>query len=532
MTNGIIKPVALLLAGFALGGGAVYLTGTGSNGGQSAQGEPEPLYWVAPMDPNYRRDQPGKSPMGMDLIPVYEEGGSGGPDEGAGTISISPEVINNLGVRTAEAQQLPLNFQVNTVGYVQYNEDEIVHIHPRVEGWIEKLHVKAAGEKVSRGQPLYELYSPELVNAQEELLFGLNRGDARLTGAAEARLRALNLSAGTIARIKRDRKILQTVTFYAPAEGVVDDFTVREGFYVKPGMTLMSIGNLDEVWVEAEVFERQASLVEQGLPVSMTLDYLPGREWTGQVDYVYPTLDPKTRTLRVRLRFANPDHALKPNMFAAIGIHKESADQVLSVPREAVIRGGQSDRVVLALGEGRYKSVAVNTGRSDNQRIEILSGLNQGEAVVTSAQFLLDSESSKTSDFKRMHQGPAEETADAGAEKPASVWVEASVNAVMADDFKINVNHAAIPAWGWPEMKMDFPLAEWVDISQLAPGVQVQMEIINDDAGIRINDLYVTGEAAASAGSNMDGMDHSTMDLPTMDHSTMDMPADQAGAQQ
>lgn len=527
MTNGIIKPAALLLAGIALGGGAVYLFGTGSTGEQTAQGEPQPLYWVAPMDPNYRRDQPGKSPMGMDLIPVYEEGSSGGPDEGAGTISISPEVINNLGVRTAEARQRPLNFEVKTVGYVQYNEDEIVHIHPRVEGWIEKLYVKTAGEKVTRGQPLYELYSPELVNAQEELLFGLTRGDARLTAAAEARLRALNLTSATISRIKRDRKILQTVTFYAPADGVVDDFTVREGFYVKPGMTLMSIGNLDEVWVEAEVFERQASLIEQGLPVSMTLEYLPGREWSGQVDYVYPTLDPKTRTLRVRLRFANPDHALKPNMFAAIDIHKVSEEEVLSVPREAVIRGGQSDRVVLALGEGRYKSVAVTTGRTDNQHIEVLGGLSTGEAVVTSAQFLLDSESSKTSDFKRMHQGAAEESADASAEKPASVWVEASVNAVMADDFKINVNHAAIPEWGWPEMKMDFPLAEWIDISQLAPGVQVQIEIINDDAGIRINDLYVTGQADTGAGADMEGMDHSTMD-----HSTMDMPADQTGAQQ
>jgi len=496
MANGTLKSATLLLAGIALGGAAVYLTGTGTgtSGDPAADAAPQPLYWVAPMDPNYRRDQPGKSPMGMDLIPVYEETNAKGPDEGAGTITISPEVVNNLGVRTAEAQRMPLNFEVKTVGYIQYNQDEVVHIHPRVAGWIERLHVKAAGEAVSRGAPLYELYSPELVNAQEELLFGLSRGDARLSAAAESRLRSLNIAAGTLERIKRERRAQQTVTFYAPADGVVDDFAVREGFYVKPGMTLMSIGDLDQVWVEAEVFERQASLVQQGLPVTMTLDYLPGREWTGQVDYVYPTLDPKTRTLRVRLRFANPDHALKPNMFATIGIHNATDAHVLSVPREAVIRGGQSDRVVLALGEGRFKSVAVTTGRSDSDRVEILDGLAAGESVVTSAQFLLDSESSKTSDFKRMHVATAEETTEAKAEKPTSVWVEATVNAVMAEELTINVDHAAIPEWGWPDMRMDFSLAEWVDLTQLAPGVQAQIEIVRlDSGGFQVNDVYVTG---------------------------------------
>ncbi|MBR9883544.1 MAG: efflux RND transporter periplasmic adaptor subunit [Oceanospirillales bacterium] len=535
MANGIVKTVALLLVGVAAGGGAVYLGLNDSGQEQAVGGEPKPLYWVAPMDPNYRRDQPGKSPMGMDLIPVYAEGQSGGPDEGAGTITISPEVINNLGVRTAKAVQQPLNFEVGTVGYIQYNQDSVVHIHPRVAGWVERLHVKTAGEKVSRGAPLYDLYSPELVNAQEELLFGLNRGDSRLTAAAESRLRSLNVSSGTIDRIKRERRTLQTVTFYAPVDGVVDDFAVRAGFYVQPGMTLMSIGDLEEVWVEAEVFERQASLIEKGLPVTMTLDYLPGREWKGQVDYVYPTLDPKTRTLRVRLRFANPDQALKPNMFAAISIHKSSQDHVLSVPREAVIRGGRGDRVVLALGEGRYKSIAVSTGRADSEHIEILKGLDEGESVVTSAQFLLDSESSKTSDFKRMHLAKAGDAQQDKAEKPTSVWVEATINAVMADEMKINVDHASIPEWGWPDMRMDFPLAEWVDLSQLRPGAQAQIEISRlESGGFEINDVYVTGQASGDAGSppEMDGMDHSTMDHSAMDHSQMSMPPAQSGDQQ
>lgn len=506
--SGVVKYFGVLALGVLAGGGAIYALNPGIDAGSGtvASGEPEPLYWVAPMDPDYRRDKPGKSPMGMDLIPVYEEDAASGPDEGEGTIRVSPEVVNNLGVRTARAEQTALNFEVSTVGYVQYNQDQIVHIHPRVEGWIERIHVQAAGEPVEQGQPLYELYSPALVNAQEELLFALNRGDERLGRAAESRLRSLNVSDTAIQKLRRERKVSQTVTFHAPASGVVDDFILREGLFVKPGMTLMSIGSLDKVWVEAEVFERQASLIQPGLPVTMELDYLPGREWQGSVDYIYPTLDPKTRTLRVRMRFDNSDHLLKPNMFAQVKIHNDTDTDLLSVPREAVIRGGDGSRVVLALGEGRFKSVHVRTGRSDGERVEVLEGVREGEQVVTSAQFLLDSESSKTSDFKRMHYGDTKtgSVADQAENstpkaRPTRVWVDASVNAVMPEQGKINVNHAAIPDWGWPEMRMDFTVSEFVDMTELTPGAKGQIEVRKLDAGgYEISDVFITepGEEA------------------------------------
>lgn len=363
----------------------------------------QPLYWVAPMDPNYRRDQPGKSPMGMDLIPVYqnESSNTGNP----GTITISPDVINNLGVRTAKVTRGTMQREINTVGYVQYDEDQLIHIHPRVEGWIEKLYVTAAGNPVKQGDPLYSLYSPQLVNAQEELLLALNRNNARLIKAAEDRLNALQIDSAIIAELKRNRTIKQTITFYAPQTGVVDNLNIREGFFVKPGTTLMSVGTLNDVWVEAEVFERQAALVNVGLPITMTLEYLPGRRWQGQVDYVYPTLDPKTRTARIRLRFSNDDQALKPNMFAQVVIYTDAAQDVLMIPRDAVIRTAKQDRVVLALGEGQFKSIAVELGHLNDQYAEIRKGLSAGEGVVTSAQFLLDSESSKSSDFRRLHHG-------------------------------------------------------------------------------------------------------------------------------
>jgi len=353
------------------------------------------------MDPDYRRDAPGKSPMGMDLVPMYAEQGQ---HSDAGTVRISPAVVNNLGVRTEPAMMEQWSESIRTVGYVTYDEDRLVHIHPRVSGWIERLYVNTEGDPVVLGQPLYELYSPELVNAQEELLLAGKRNNRELMEAASSRLRSLQMSQAFIDSLQQEGVVKQTVTFRAAQSGVVDALGIREGFYVEPGTTLMSIGSLEEVWVEAEVFERQSALVRAGMAVTMTLDYMPGREWQGKVDYVYPTLDPVLRTARLRLRFSNADRALKPNMFAQVQILSDAAEAVLTVPREAVIRTGKQDRVVLALGEGRFKLVAITPGRIGSSRVEVLEGLSAGDTVVSSAQFLLDSESSRESDFKRMEE--------------------------------------------------------------------------------------------------------------------------------
>lgn len=363
----------------------------------------KPLYWVAPMDSNYRRDQPGKSPMGMDLIPVYEQEDS--HQQGPGVVKISPAVVNNLGVRVASVSMNSLHSDIKTVGYIKYDEDQIKHIHPRVDGWIEKLYVKAAGDPVEKEQPLYDLYSPQLVNAQEEYLLALGRNNQNLIRAAQVRLKSLQLSDRFITALRKSRQVRQTITFYSPQNGVIDKLNIREGFFVKPGTTLMSIGKLDQVWVEAEVFERQADWVKAGMPVTMSLDYRRGKVWRGNVDYVYPTLDSTTRTLRVRLRFDNTDRLLKPNMFAEVVIHAGNNEHYLLVPRTAVIRTADQNRVVLALGDGQFKSVAVETGAYDDQNIAINKGLTIQDKVVVSAQFLLDSESSKSSDFQRMHAG-------------------------------------------------------------------------------------------------------------------------------
>ena len=472
-------------------------TTTETTASASAPQKKEPLYWVAPMDPNFTSDKPGKSPMGMDLIPYYADDGSG-PDEGKGTIRISPDVVNNLGVRTTTVRYKALHTQIDTVGYVAYDEDRLVHIHPRVQGWIEKLYVKAIGDPVQKGQPLYDIYSPELVNAQEELLLALDRKNKRLISAAEDRLLALQIPQLAIKQLKKTRKVSQNITFYAPQKGVVENLNIREGFFVKPGATMLSIGDLSEVWVEAEVFERQAAQVKAGTPLSMTLDYLPGKIFQGKVDYVYPTLEAKTRTVKVRIRFNNKNGEFKPNMFAQISIHTSADQSALLIPKEALIRTGNQDRVVLALGEGSFKSVEVKVGRFDSESVEILAGISEGEKVVSSAQFLLDSESSKTSDFLRMNHDDGADEAE-----PTSVWAQATITSMMADHKMLTLEHEAISEWAWPSMVMDFIATNEVDFSELKEGLTIQAQIEKTASGDYIISAIEVGEKPVSTATVM-----------------------------
>jgi Cu(I)/Ag(I) efflux system membrane fusion protein len=380
--------VAAIIAGILIGRTTVDTTGAGpaADGGEA---EREILYWVAPMDPNYRRDEPGKSPMGMDLVPVYADE----VDSQPGVVRIDPTIVNNLGVRTVGAQRSQLSRRIETVGYVEYDEDTVHHVHTRVDGWIEKLATKATGDPVTRGQLLYEIYSPTLVNAQEEYLAALRSGNAVLLRASRERLASLGVTGSEIERLDKERTVRRLVRAYAEADGVIAHLGAREGIYVTPATEIMSVAKLDTIWVVAEVFERQATWVQEGQDAVVELDYLPGESWQGTVDYVYPELDPKTRTLRVRLRFENPSRRLLPNMFARVTIHVESVGSVVHIPREALIRGGSMDRVVLALGEGRFRSRSVKVGVESGDRVAILQGLAPGDRVVTSAQFLIDSES-------------------------------------------------------------------------------------------------------------------------------------------
>jgi len=360
-------------------------------------GEKEILYWVAPMDPNYRRDKPGKSPMGMELIPVYADGGGDG-----GIITIAPEVVQNLGVRTASAERTRLWRGIDTVGFVDYDESKLSHIHLRTEGWIEHLYVESEGERVRKGERLFDLYSPELVNAQEEFIQALNVGNKGLLQASRDRLTALGIPQDQAKRLEKERKVQQTIAFYAPQDGVVSTLPVREGMFVKPMTRVMSLADLSSVWLLTEVFERQSEWVKVGQPAEVRLAYLPGRTWEGTVEYIYPSLDPKTRTLKVRLRFDNPGEALKPNMYANVKIFGGPKDNTIVIPLEALIRTGREQRVILARGEGRFEARRVRVGIESGDWVEILEGITAGDKVVTSGQFLIDSEASLKASLTRM----------------------------------------------------------------------------------------------------------------------------------
>lgn len=362
----------------------------------------KPLYWVAPMDASYRRDGPGKSPMGMDLVPVYREGRT---EEEPGTVRISPAVAANLGVKLGQVTVSDLSRRIETVGFIQFDEQSINHIHSRVEGWIENLSVTAVGDSVSKGQQLFLLYSPELVNAQEELVAELKADNRALLKGAVRKLKALGVSDEVITRLKRERRVFQQLPYVAANDGYIATLNVREGAYIRPETEVLSVGGLQRVWVMADIFERQSAWVRPGQRVSMTTEAFPGEQWHGVVDYVHPTLDAMTRTLRARIVFENRDQRLKPNMFARLAIDAGTSPSVLTVPRQAVIHQGGSKRVVKRFGDTGYRSVAVETGLESGDRVEIKQGLEPGDRVVISSQFLIDSESSVSAELLRLDGG-------------------------------------------------------------------------------------------------------------------------------
>ena len=394
-TRRLAVPAILMAAAFAAGiGMARWFAPSPAS---PPQAERKVLYWVAPMDKNYRRDKPGKSPMGMDLVPVYADAAPTEDD----VVAIDPAVVQNLGVRSVAAERGVLQRRIETVGYVQYDENTMQHIHTRVEGWIESLSVQATGDPVAKGQILFEIYSPTLVNAQREYLAAKAQGNHELRSASQERLAALGMPAAEIDALDRTGQPRHRVRIPAAADGVTTHLGVRDGYHVTPATHVLSIADLNRVWVLAEVFERQAAWVAPGQRAEVRLEHRPGEQWAGTVDYVYPELDPQTRSLKVRIAFANPVLTLRPNMFARVVLFGDDSAPVVHIPRQALIRGGDFDRVAIDLGSGRFRSVRVAAGIEAGERVEVREGLEAGQRVVVSGQFLIDSESNMATALAR-----------------------------------------------------------------------------------------------------------------------------------
>jgi Cu(I)/Ag(I) efflux system membrane fusion protein/cobalt-zinc-cadmium efflux system membrane fusion protein len=363
-------------------------------------------YWVAPMDPTYIRDEPGKSPMGMDLVPVYEEEGE--DKEPASTIRIDPVTMQNMGVRLGQVRRKPLTKYIRTVGNVTYDETKIYAVNTKFSGWIEKLYVNFVGKDVQKGQPLFDIYSPELVSAQEEYLLALKQysslsdssyssireGARRLLEASRTRLQYWDLKDKQIEQLAKRGKVRKTLKIFSPATGIVTKKNAFKGHYVKAGELQYEIVELSTVWVDVDVYEYELPWVRKGMAAEMELAYIPGKRFKGRVLFVYPYLETKTRTAKLRLEFPNPGYQLKPGMYANIYLKSVIAKDSLVIPQEAVIDSGVRKVVFVAMGKGKFQPRDVKIGLEGNDNdYQVLEGLEEGEEIVLSAQFMLDSES-------------------------------------------------------------------------------------------------------------------------------------------
>ncbi len=396
------KLLAVLVVGLALGGGGTWfaLQHRAPAGKQetakekanteapAAKTEKKALYWYDPMVPDQHFDKPGKSPfMDMDLVPKYAD------DNAGGGISIDPRVVQNLGIRTTQAERGRLWRRIDTVGYVRADDNRVELLQARVNGWIEGLNVHALNDPVRRGQLIAEVYSPDLYAAQEEFLLALRHPeDTGWIGAARQKLAFLGLSQEQIGNLEKGGKPMRRVNYYAPSSGIVSKITAHVGAEVSAGMPILEITDLSRVWVTAEVVENQAAWIAPGKRVEVSVDSLPGETFEGTVDYLYPMINASTRTHPVRIILANKGLKLKPGMFAKVTLYGGKGEEAVLVPSEAVIATGKRSIVLVAEDAGHFKPVVVKTGMESDGRTAILEGLKGGERVVTSGQFLIESE--------------------------------------------------------------------------------------------------------------------------------------------
>lgn len=366
-----------------------------------------PSYWYDPMHPSEHFRQPGKSPfMDMQLVPKYVERGPAGGTSAAGGqpdgIAIDSRVVQNLGLRLAKVELGSFSRVVDTVGLVGVDEHRIEAIQVRQPGWIERLAVRADGDSVRRGQLLAGVYSPDLLATQQELLIAQGSQDPKLVEAARRRLILFGLPESQIARIEKAGRVERRVDYYAPFDGYVMVLGVRQGAAVQPGTTLFQLADLSSVWIAAEVPEAQAAWIKAGDAVQAEVPALPGERFEGRIDYLYPELTQATRTLKVRIVVNNPRKLLRPGMFATAHLRGATQEHVLTVPSEAVIKTGTRSLVIVATDATHFRPAPVRVGAENGGRSQILEGLEVGQNVVASGQFLIDSEANLRGAFDNL----------------------------------------------------------------------------------------------------------------------------------
>ncbi|MFH1873296.1 MAG: efflux RND transporter periplasmic adaptor subunit [Pseudomonadota bacterium] len=425
------------------------------------------LHYHDPMVPGKKFETPGKSPfMDMMLVPAYA--GAAGAD--ASTVTVSPRIQQNLGLRTGEVSEASLAPEVLAVGAIAWNERDQALVQARALGYVERLHARAALDRVAKGQALFDLYVPDWVAAQEDFL-SLRRMQGSnlvpLLDAARGRMRQTGMSEAQIALVEKSGAVQARMTLFAPIAGVLTELNAREGSTVMPGMTLARINGLSTVWAEAQVPESQAAQLRVGARVKARSPALPGTEFAGRVQALLPELNTGTRTLRVRMELGNPGGRLVPGMFVEMALSGPPQEKALLIPSEALIRTGRRTLVMVAEADGSFRPVEVETGVETGNQTEIQRGLRAGQKVVLSGQFLIDSEASLKGVETRL--GPPVSAAAAGTHRTT-----ARIEAVAGD--LLTLTHPPIPALQWPAMTMDFTRAPDLKISGLGVGQEIEIE--------------------------------------------------------
>ena len=395
---------------------------------QDAPGERRVLYWRAPMDPNYRSDRPGKSPMGMDLIPVYADGAEEVPSGSA--VRVSQQFLQNFSVRTAEVERRDLPRSIRTIGILAHNDEKVVSVNTKFEGWIERAEVNNVGESVRQGDVLFEIYSPELVTTQQEYLAAMDYlkrlrdggAQADAVGRAESlleatreRLRHWDVTEAQIAALEAAGQASRTLPFLAPTSGfvVAKMGDSLDGMKLTPGMTVLKIADHSALWVEAQLYEEDLRHVPAGSPASIEVAAFPERRWNGTIGFFRSALSAETRALTAFVEIANPDLALRPMMYVNVSIDAEGVRDAVVAPAESVLRSGARSVVIVDRGAGVFEPREVALGLAANGLQEITAGLQPGERVVVSSQFLIDSESNLQAATAQLLRGSGESGAAA-----------------------------------------------------------------------------------------------------------------------
>ena len=492
-----IAIVAVLLVGAALGYWIAHRS-MGSDGTDAAttesEGERKVLYWYDPMVPNAKFDKPGKSPfMDMQLLPKYAD------EEGGATVKVNPAVIQNLGIRLGTVEKTVLRPRLGAVGSVAFDERVLEVVQARVEGYVTKLHVKAPLERVLRGQPLADILAPEWLEAQQEYLALLDAQSGRgqsIRDAARQRLIVLGVPEATIRDLELQRKTNASTTLVAPIDGVVTELSVREGAAFMAGAPLFRINGLKTVWVNAQVPEAQISMIPMGSTVEAYATAWPGMTFKGRVAALLPEVDPQTRTIPVRIVVDNADAKLSPGMFVRIDLAGKQGEEHLVVPSEAVIMTGERNVVIVAREGGGFDVASVTVGTEEDGQTAILSGLEEGQSIVLSGQFLIDSEASLSSTVSRLSTATDAARSHAGAQESRLLHLtEGTIKEITPE--AITIAHGAVPSLKWDAMTMSFkPPAKGLPIG-LKAGDHVSFSFAEaEEGGFRIDSIVVLDEQA------------------------------------